>query len=686
MPIARVQLPDGRIARIEVPEGTTPEQVESFVFNGMKAPSKAARDTAKWEAQIRKEAAPDRLERLGRGFADVTQGVKQGALMVKDLFTGGDDAGAYTREKSNELAMYERDRGPDAGIDWMRLGGNVAATLPIAAMVPGSGAAALGTRMAAGAGQGALASGALFTPEGQSKAEQVTIGALVGGAVPAALHGIKRAASGVVDRLRPQSAGNLQGELVLKLQQQEVDWNRLTGEAQKRLLDDARAAMQTGGSLDDAMLANKAAIEAIPGVKATKAAITRAPRDWQAEKNLRGIQGVGDDIVSREQQNARAMTDYLQNLKGQAGGKASSSIEAGESAINALQVADKAKKLAVDDLYTAYRESGQGTVPVSQARLVAAVTDVLEDIGQDNIPPAVQQRLQAFGFLGGKGTRQLTVEQADKFNKLLNSNNPGHGPASKAIARIKAGLNESLIDSPGGGEMLTRAREAAAQRFADARASQGVSSAIKDVSPDQFMQRFIKGADIKDLRATVAELKKTDLGKQALKDIKGTVLDDLLLKATNSTSIDDVAFKAGNNNLQFSGKVFAKNLDAIAPEKLHQLFTPEELASLRTLQRGAKLLTEEVPFSDVNHSKTTAALANLLLKVGNTPLLGKLASPILGTAKVGMDWVNNANARKQVAEALIASAAKAGPGKQMPVYAAERLLPGPAAAATIGGE
>jgi hypothetical protein len=87
----------------------------------------------------------------------------------------------------------------------------------------------------------------------------------------------------------------------------------------------------------------------------------------------------------------------------------------------------------------------------------------------------------------------------------------------------------------------------------------------------------------------------------------------------------------------------------------------------------------------VNHSKTTAALANVILKLGNTPLLGQLVSPIIGTAKIGMDWVNNANLRKQVAEALVASAGKEGAAKRLPVYAAERFLPAAGAGAAQEG-
>jgi hypothetical protein len=667
MPIARVQMPDGRIARLEVPEGTTPEQVESFVFNGMRAPKAAPVGPAPEE--------PTRLERLGRGFADVGQGLKQGGLMVKDLFTGGNEADTYTKEKSDELALYEQGRGPDAGVDWMRIGGNILGTAP-AALIPGGAAAALGTRVASGAAQGVAAAGSLFTPEGESKAAQMTIGGLVGAAVPAAGQRVKAGVRKIGDLLRGQQAlpaNEVAREITVKLQQQGIDFNKLTQQAKEALLADAQKALSTGGTLDDAMLANKALIESV-GAKPTKASITRNPRDWQAEKNLRGIQGVGDEIVSREQQNAAALIDYSQKLRSGTGGKASTALEAGESAINAIKVQDKGKERAVTELYDAFRDSGLKDAAVPETRLTASLTNIIEEVGIENVPPAVQSRLKEFGFLGGERTRYLTVGEADKFNRLINANNPGHGPQSKVLGMLKGSLNESLIETPGGGKLLTKAREAAAQRFAEQRAGKGITAAIDDVSPDRFVKKFVLDADARDVRALVSELGKSAQGKQAISDIKGNILGDLLMKSTGASSVDDVVGRG------FSGVRFGKALDSIAPEKLHQIFSPAEVDALRTLQKASKLLTEEVPFSDVNHSKTTAALANLLQKIGNTPLLGQIVKPIIGTFSAGDDWLKNAAARKEVAEALLASAGKAGVKAALPVYRAERLIPGGAAA------
>lgn len=656
MPIARVQMPDGTIARLEVPAGTTPTQIEAFIL-----------EMTKGAASAPAQEKPNALERLGRGFEDVRQGVVQAGLSVKDLFTGGSDADAYTRQKTDELNLYEQGRGPQAGIDWMRMGGNVLGTLPVMA-IPGAGATTLPARMASGAAQGGVAAGSLFTPEGESKGAQVALGTAVGGAVPAAFYGIGRGAQRVSDMFKPNvtvnvtqpSSSPLAGEIKLALESRGLDWNKLTSEVQKSLLDDATAAASAGLKLDADALKRKALIEAT-GAKPTAASVTRDPKAWQTEQNLRGITGVGEPIVKRSQENAQALIDNLAKIGSQTGGRAKTAYEAGDSAIHAIKAQDAAKDDAVGALYDAFRQSGQQHAKVPHDKLTVAIGRVIDEQGIEALPQAVVNRLKEFGYLDSKMTRQLTIGEADKFNRFLNEWNPGRGPEARAIGIVKNALQQSMLDiqEAGGKEAalsLTKARAAAAQRFAEADASKGISAALDDVSPDRFVKKFIFDADVKDVRNTLAELRKTAAGNQAIADTKGHLIDTLLMKATGATNLDD-ALVGGR---PFSGATFSKALDSIPPEKLALLFKGDELASLRTLQKASKYLTTEVPFSDVNYSKTTTALANLLQKIGSTPMLGNIVSPIIGAGKIGIDWVKDAASRKQVAEILIGSAAKPG--------------------------
>jgi len=134
---------------------------------------------------------PSAAVRLGRGMMDLYQGVKQLGLMTSDAFTGNNEADAYTKQVGEEIANYERGRGKDAGFDWTRLAGNIATP---AIALPGGVGATTAMRVGTGAAAGAVGSGLMFTPEGESKLAQTAIGAVAGGAVPLAVQGVANAA------------------------------------------------------------------------------------------------------------------------------------------------------------------------------------------------------------------------------------------------------------------------------------------------------------------------------------------------------------------------------------------------------------------------------------------------------------------------------------------------------------
>jgi hypothetical protein len=200
--------------------------------------------------------------------------------------------------------------------------------------------------------------------------------------------------------------------------------------------------------------------------------VSRSPQDWRFEQNTRGLDaGIGAPIARRAQDNAQAMTDYLGQLRSGTGGKAATAYEAGESAMNALKAGDKAKEEAVGKLYDAFRASGAQDANIPAAKVADALGKVADEIGTENIPAAVLNRLKEFGLAGAKQTKALTVNEADKLNRLINNNNPGNGPASLALGRIKSALNAALLEVEPSGqqgvEALKTARAAAAQRFAE---------------------------------------------------------------------------------------------------------------------------------------------------------------------------------------------------------------------------
>lgn len=231
MPIAKVQLPDGRIGRFNVPEGTTPEQVVEFAGSmpdqppelslpvGESSPEqvstalqgKTMLERVKGNLEVMNAAqaaitAPG--EAIKRGLLDVGEGIKQTAIEAGELgkVVEPGTADEYTRQVEAGRKAFEEAYGATPGAEELRL---IASLAPYI-YLPIKGAKTLPGQMTKTGTIGAVIGGTQFVPEGESRAEMAGTGGAVGAAVPPVVRGagavVSRVFNALQGKLRPEAA------------------------------------------------------------------------------------------------------------------------------------------------------------------------------------------------------------------------------------------------------------------------------------------------------------------------------------------------------------------------------------------------------------------------------------------------------------------------------------------------
>lgn len=218
------ELADGRV--LEFPAGTDPSVIQATVKKMVSKPQSGfamgLADPIHGGAQLLTKALPEGLVNAGNR-ANNWLAEKTG--LVAKLPPGGVDQQVREREQA-----YQSARG-DTGMDWARLGGNLASptNLALAAAAPAR-LATLGGRVAAGAGLGAASALSEPVTDGdfaEQKAKQVGLGAVGGGAIPMLAAGAGRMVSPKAS-MNPQLA-LLQAEGVRPTVGQSLggNWNKL---------------------------------------------------------------------------------------------------------------------------------------------------------------------------------------------------------------------------------------------------------------------------------------------------------------------------------------------------------------------------------------------------------------------------------------------------------------------------
>ena len=298
MPVARFQMPDGRIGRFEVPEGTTPEQAQTLISQSL-AQQPTQPQAAQTQPTPEQVDMTDTPSRLARGAMDPVTGLAQ--LLYNSIPEGVQNAGDWLNNKLAELGVplakipeggfnqqiadqeqqYQGARAAvgQEGIDGYRLAGNMATTIPLAMAAPGSAAATLPARAAYGAAVGGAIGATNPVTENTDqffteKAKQIGVGAASGAIATPIAEGVAR----VIRPMTDKAAAALMREGVTPSPGQVLGGFSKTVEDKARsipILGDMIASGQRRAVVDFNRAAYNRALEPI-GVDASKMPVGRA--------------------------------------------------------------------------------------------------------------------------------------------------------------------------------------------------------------------------------------------------------------------------------------------------------------------------------------------------------------------------------------------------------------------------
>lgn len=290
MPIAKVQLPDGRIARFEVPEGTTPEQVMAFAQQNLPQQPPAA-------PAAPQDQSPGLMSRAVDFLANnpVTLGLEEGATFgfgaegnaaslaigdsIKNLLHG--DSANFSQNYKRRLAETEKRMNAEQRTHPILYGGSelagslgtgVGAGKALSSVVGapsgllGQTVAGIGTGAAAGFVSGVGHGEGDLTDRVKSAGPSTTLGAVLGGAAP----GVMAAGGAALRALTTRPAKRAERAVAQTLLNDNVDTNALPGSIARNATTDQVEGSQYSDILPD--YAGDATRRLLRGVRSRSAA------------------------------------------------------------------------------------------------------------------------------------------------------------------------------------------------------------------------------------------------------------------------------------------------------------------------------------------------------------------------------------------------------------------------------
>ena len=390
------------------------------------------------------------------------------------------------------------------------------------------------------------------------------------------------------------------------------------------------------------------------GVPLSEGQATRQFEIQSAEDILKGLEGrEGTQARSwfSNQQEAliRSKDNFLETLGGD--------IEAnrtarGNQVASTLREINSAERIAVSDLYARLAE-----LPGGEDRIKAQVLlDFSDELVREVVPTnRIQKGLRNIfndfeitpDFKESPTSQgPLTFKNAEKMRQRLNKLKPSDPADINVVAQVKQGLDDLIAGATSQfpentpiGDAAKAARQAAADRFDKFSAKDIVEDLTSYKTgtktsriPDEIVLDKIlasgnkKVANLRAIRRVLTD-SPTPESTQAWSNIRTQAMMDVFGKAVSTTP----------GGVFISGSRLNTALDKLGEEAIFELFTPEQIVSLRRLQSVVGDATIPVP-KTTNPSGSGMRLMNLIGRLVTLPgMTGKVASFISAGANAVSD-------------------------------------------------
>ena len=330
----------------------------------------------------------------------------------------------------------------------------------------------------------------------------------------------------------------------------------------------------------------------------------------------------GEPIREFKAQQAADLKTSLENLADSFNVQSLSRREAGETVQDTLRTLKEQDKYVTRNLYDNARVQMGDEYPIETSR-IASEFDALEDRFGGLVPelPALRRHLERFNIIGKEG-KQLTAGNSEQLRQRLNDAfNPMDGRNHIVVGNLKKALDDELDEI---------ADIANVQDYKKARASfrkdketweakniiENISSYKRGtetlrVAPELVVDKVMKGRDsatnIRAVKDILLRKGGTAETREAWGTLKRYAIDDALAQAFKSKA----AVEEGGQ-IVFSPAAFDRALDRIGDDGLKELFTKNELNTIRQFQRVAGDATRTIKGAEnfSNHAAFWKGLKN----------------------------------------------------------------------------